>query len=895
MVGKSLTGDFTPKPNLKKPALDPNHHSGESIGLLPTNHYWQSKAITNPMKNQLRTILPLFAGLVFATAALGADDKKTGNAESSVVGNLNVHQDFKLEKLYTVPKDKQGSWVSLCVDPKGRLIAGDQNGKLYRLSPPPLGETGAIQPEVIDLDIGGAHGLLYAFDSLYVVVNEGSRPHGLYRLRDTKGTDRFDEVKLLRKLEASGEHGAHSLVVSPDGKSLYMVVGNSSTLTEVNSSKVPKVWCEDNLIPRIRTGFMDDSMAPQGWIAKTDPDGKNWELFAAGFRNEFDLAFNRLGELFTYDADMEWDIGDPWYRPTRVNHVISGAEFGFRNGSGKWPDYYVDSFGSVLDIGPGSPTGITFGYGAKFPGRYQEALFLNDWSFGKIRALHLHPSGSSYQAEVEEFISGQPLAVTDIVINPIDGAMYFAVGGRGTQSALYRVTYVGKASTLNSKSERGSQSKRDVRHKLEQFHGHADSEAVKTAWRYLDDDDRAIRFAARTAIEWQDSAEWRDKALKEKNTRKSIAALVALARVSGKDEIHRKSNDPKPDPALQGSILESLNRISWTRLSKGDRLDLLRAYSLALIRLGRPDDQTCQALAAKFDPYFPDQSRDINVQLSNLMIYLQDPGAAAKVMEALKKAPTQQEQIEYVLALRTLKVGWTTSLREEYFKWFVDKAPNYRGGNTFASSIKTMKTEAVKGLSDSEKKSLQAILDAKPKKESPRQAMAARPMVKEWTLDELVPIVERGLKTKRNFERGRSLYGEVSCASCHRFVDDGGLVGPDLSAVSGRFSVRDLLESVIEPSKVISDQYAAIIVHKKNGDSLTGRVGNLNGENLNIIEDMYDPGAMTNVSRKDIESIETSKLSMMPEGLLNSLKPDEIEDLVAYLLSRGDSKNRLFR
>ena len=188
---------------------------------------------------------------------------------------------------------------------------------------------------------------------------------------------------------------------------------------------------------------MDDSLAPQGWIARTDPDGKEWELIAAGIRNPFDIAFNRDGELFTYDADMEWDIGEPWYRPTRVNHVISGAEFGFRNGSGKWPAYYIDSFGAVVDIGPGSPTGITFGYGAKFPEKYRDALFISDWSFGKLRAVHLRPEGASYTAEVEEFISGQPLPVTDVVINPKDGAMYLAVGGRGAQSALYRVTYTG--------------------------------------------------------------------------------------------------------------------------------------------------------------------------------------------------------------------------------------------------------------------------------------------------------------------------------------------------------------------------------------------------------------------------------------------------------------------
>src|SRR5262245_29330408 len=364
---------------------------------------------------------PRLARLAVAGLALFGTEARQGGQ------SLSVPKDFKLELLYNVPGATEGSWVAMCVDPRGRLIVSDQNGKLYRVTLPPLGQRGTIRPEPIELDVGGAHGLLYAFGSLYVMVNEGSRTHGLYRLRDTNGDDKFDQVTLLRAMEISGEHGGHSIVPSPDGKSLYVVVGNQSTLTQVSSSRVPFLWSEDNLVTRIPTGFMDNSLAPQGWIARTDPDGKEWELIAAGVRNGFEAAFNRQGELFTFDADMEWDIGDPWYRPTRINHVISGAEFGFRNGSGKWPEYFIDSFGAVVNVGPGSPTGITFGYGAKFPARYQEALFVSDWSFGKIRAIHLTPSGASYTAEIEEFLSGQPLAVTDLVVNRKDGALYFTV------------------------------------------------------------------------------------------------------------------------------------------------------------------------------------------------------------------------------------------------------------------------------------------------------------------------------------------------------------------------------------------------------------------------------------------------------------------------------------
>ena len=53
--------------------------------------------------------------------------------------------------------------------------------------------------------------------------------------------------------------------------------------------------------------------APGGWIAKVDPEGNNWELLATGFRNQFDAAFDSEGELFAYDADMEWDVNTPWY------------------------------------------------------------------------------------------------------------------------------------------------------------------------------------------------------------------------------------------------------------------------------------------------------------------------------------------------------------------------------------------------------------------------------------------------------------------------------------------------------------------------------------------------------------------------------------------------------
>ncbi len=502
----------------------------------------------------------LMFGCVFATnlaVALAQDAKRS----TDPAARIKVPKGFIVELIYNVPKATQGSWVNMTVDPKGRLIVSDQYGKLYRVTVPPAGVKGELQVEPIDVAIGEAHGLLWAFDSLYVVVNRGNTyDSGLYRVRDTDNDDKLDAVELLRKIEGGGEHGPHGIVLSPDGSSLYVVAGNATRLVDLDSSLVPRTWGEDNLIKRMvdGSGFMTDERAPGGFICKVTPDGKKWELVSMGYRNPFDIAFNRDGELFTYDSDMEWDVNTPWYRPTRVLHVTSGSEFGYRNGAGKWPPYYIDSLPPVVNVGPGSPTGIAFGYESKFPTKYQEALYLCDWSYGKLYALHLKPTGSSYSGELEEFAAGTPLALTDVVINPIDGAMYFTVGGRQTQSGLYRITYSGEEPVgRNSQQDTGNGGEqRALRRKIEAFQGRSSAGAVDFASPYLGHPDRFIRYAARAAIEFQDPKRWSAKALAEsaKNqeqsgsqSESSLNYLLALTHVSAGDPAHRAPGSADPD------------------------------------------------------------------------------------------------------------------------------------------------------------------------------------------------------------------------------------------------------------------------------------------------------------------------------------------------------------
>ena len=123
----------------------------------------------------------------------------------------------------------------------------------------------------------------------------------------------------------------------------------------------------------------------------------------------------------------------------------------------------------------------------------------------------------------------------------------------------------------------------------------------------------------------------------------------------------------------------------------------------------------------------------------------------------------------------------------------------------------------------------------------------------------------------------------ANCFSCHRYDNEGAAVGPDLTAVSGRFSPRDLLESIILPSKVISDQYEAVVVSTTDGKVVTGRIMNLHNDVMTINTDMLDPNAITQVNRNQVEATKPSTVSMMPEGLLTPWSDHDIRDLVSYL------------
>lgn len=834
----------------------------------------------------LLKFLSVIAALL-SVAALYAQSPKNSTTPPR---DIQAPPGFKVELLHSALPD-EGSWVCMTVDDKGHFIIAPQNlnspeeGSLWRVT---LGTNGLVQKfERVPLPIHEAQGLLYTNGALYVVVNKykGQFDSGLYRLTDTNGDDQLDKIELLKKIDGSGEHGPHAVVAGPD-KQLYIVCGNDTRLPKGIAADSPhKNFADDQLLPQ-KTWPANytwaNSWPPGSFVARTDLDGKNWTLLCAGLRNAYDIAFNREGEMFTFDSDMDWDEGAPWYRPTRISHLVSGGEYGWRRGTGKWPDYYPDSLHSTLDIGRSSPTGVKFGTGAtNFPPRFRRQMFMCDWAFGTIYAATFTPSGASYKASAEPFLTGRPLNVTDLEFGA-DGAMYFITGGRGTASGLYRVTYQQPMTRdpidWSLEYQQGVKA-RKLRHELEVFHGRHNVKAIDVAWPHLDSDDRSLRYAARIAIEWQDVSLWQQRALDETHPTASIHALLALARCGGK--------------AAQGKLFEALGRLKGAELDEEQTLDALRVLGLSFIRQGKPDADVRTRIAGYLDSLYPTKSPRVNRELCQLLVYLDAPGVVAKSLALLAEAPRQEEQLQYAFPLRLMRTGWTSELREKYFRWFSQTAANYKGSSKVLVFLADTRRDAIATLSGAEKASLGKLLEEKLAAAPPSVTLKARPFVKEWKMDDLLPALDE-VGRDRSFERGKEMFTAVQCILCHRFSNQGGAIGPDLSSVGSRFNRYDILEAMLLPSKVVSDQFQNMVFVKKDGDDVTGPVVEENDERVVVLT---NPLADTRVivSKSEIKEKRVSTLSPMPEGLLNALSREEILDLIAYLESGGNANYAAFK
>lgn len=878
--------------------------------------------------------------LACALVISACQDKPRGQQEEREDDNpktkkIVLPEGFAVEHLYSPSENEQGSWVAMTFDDQGRMITSDQYGGLFRLELPPIGSDSTVQPKIEKLQfphenpadtssnqvgMGFAQGLLWAHNSLYVMVNhfpndEFNKGSGLYRLQDTNGDDQYDKITKMISLKGEGEHGPHSIVLGPDS-SLYVIAGNHTDLPDMDSFRLPATWQRDNLFPHLLDpqGHATDRKEPGGWIAKTDPDGSHWELVSAGYRNAFDMAFNDQGELFTYDSDMEWDFGMPWYRPTRINHVPSGSEFGWRTGNAKWDAEYPDNLPAILNIGQGSPTNLIFGYKAKFPDQYRNSLLAFDWSFGIIYAVHLQPKGASYEATAEEFVSGSPLPLTDGEIGP-DGALYFVTGGRRLDSDLYRVYYKDQEHIKPRDQNDEPTEALALRRQIEEYHRSAAPGTAEKMWTHLGNEDRFIRYAARIAIEHQPVESWQDLVFQETNVVRLTEGLLALARTG--------------DESFKTPIFQKLATIPLEELPPRMLLNALRVYEVTLFRMGQPDENMKAATAERLSALYPGKINLINRELGKMLVALDDESVVEKTVPMLYTAKDDTttetnfmsssnlilrnpqygldiadmlanippaQQIYLATMISDAKVGWSTELRDQYFKWYYEGF-GYKGGNSYIGFINSARKIALENLPEDQVAHYSELSgDSLVNQAGNRLATKVEPPKgpgRNWEIDTALKYLEEAEKVP-DFNRGSELFIALKCASCHTMKGEGGSVGPDLTQLGNRFSARDMLEALIEPSKVISDQYESKVFHMKDGSKQLGRIMGETDDQYVISQNPYAPQQTVELPKKDVQEIRVSEVSIMPPGTLNVLSPEELNDIMAYLMSGANEDDKAY-
>ncbi len=1066
-------------------------------------------------------------------------------------GRFRVTPEFHVE--WVIDPEDTGSLICMAFDEFGQIIASRENGPLIVIRDDDKdGMVETVAPFCDEMK--NCHGLLPISGKVYA-IGEGPQGAGLYRLGDNDHDGTIDQIEVVLKFPGEiREHGPHALALGPDGL-LYMIAGNFSHVADefADASPYHDFYEGDLITPRYEdaSGHAVGVKAPGGTILRTDTSGTAVELYAGGLQNPYDLVFNAYGDLFTSDSDMEWDMGNSWYRPTRLVHAIAGAEFGWRSGWAKWPNYFVDSLPPTVELGRGSPAGMESYDHYMFPRRYHGTLFVCDWSRGRILCIRPKKHGASYRATAEVFVEGRPLNVTDIAVGP-DGGLYFCTGGRDTEGGVYRVVWDGKVppevmdrgkginAALNQpqlQSAWGRQQVALVQQQLGdawdeqltavasdpeaatharfraldlmQLYGPAPSsdllvkissdpspelraKAARLMGLHLDDttrsrltelladtdlavqraaceavtrgavdvpadallpllnsQDRYVSWAAGRALQQIPIDQWADAVLSEKQARAFVNGATALL-------------TPQIDRETAENVLEDSGRLMRTYLTDDEFIDLLRVIQLALIH-GQIQGDDIPQLRAQLAEEYPSRNHFMNRELARLLVYLQEPTFAERLVEQLRSDVPSVERMHLLMHARFLETGWTLPLKLQVLMAF-EEARTIEGGHSFEGFVENaardffatftdeegrlvlaegakwpssalsvlaklpqhptdatldqiqdldrqvarLDTEAakklrigicavlgasgkadamaylrelydqepdrrvaiamglaqrpdgenweylVRSLSIVEGAAAQEVLmrlaqvDRVPEEpEAYRQVILRGLMLREngsrravallekwtgqkleegnqnwhaqlaawqnwfvstypdlpepqlpqesdenhWTYQELLSYLTGPQAIEGVASRGALLFEKAQCVKCHRYGNRGDTVGPDLTDVSKRFQTKEILESILFPSQVISSQYASQTIVTVDGKAYSGMVAPSGDGSVTVLQ---ASGEKVVIARDDIEQATRTKVSAMPEGLLNTLSPEEIADLFAFLSSQpaGDLTRR---
>ncbi len=728
--------------------------------------------------------------------------------------------------------------------------------------------------------------LTFFRDELYL-----SHRYGVVALHDKNNDGVCDgETKLIECITPGDtpHNGIGGIAFGPDGW-LYFAMGE-------NRGQPYTIRGSD--------GLTHSGEGEGGKIFRCQPDGTKMELFARGFWNPFGLEFDRAGHLLCVDNDAH---ARP---PNRFLNVVADGDYGYQfrfasNGIHPFISWNAELPGTlpmICGVGEGA-AGVLDGAKVRLPKKYEGAIFGTSWGDNDIEYFLPKPNGASLRAERHVLVQGNEFFRPATLAADSQGSIYFTdwvkreyeVHGYGRIWRLKSVAAVYDRRRNEKKNATGIDRRysNPAEQRMQNLQQAQSVKKYKSLLTALDDKDPFIFGAAISALS---RPVFREKILADaenKNPNVRLGVLLALRRAEFTNAaplLGKWLTDPEEKVRLMAliwtgekEIIEVADKINSALSGKTVSPLLFQAYAATSQILAAKTGKNVSAdkLLATASPNLkamilslsgtrndeqwlsilrsPSQGDDLNLRLEAIRNLSESTNkTVAKTLQALAFDRRNSEQLraEAILALASQSAETLAKLIP-----LLDDS----------SAVVRLETERVfRGVKD-----FPAIQSALGKKSLPKNES------KPSSFNAWLKILE----IPGDASSGRRLFFNptIGCAKCHHIEGHGGKVGPELSVVGRHHKADRLAASVLTPSRDIAPEYLTYNVETKDGESYSGI---LSGEGADSLTLALADGRGVVIPLNQIASKQISKLSLMPEGLVNSMTVQDFRDLIAFLQSR---------
>ena len=672
------------------------------------------------------------------------------------------------------------------------------------------------------------------------------------------------------------DHGVHAGIFGPDGR-FYFNCGNEGARGIVrHADKTPVIDIAASQVGSQAKIYKGKPKPPgflgprEGMAFRCDLDGSNFELLAYNFRNNYELCVDSFGTIWQSDNDDDGNQG------CVINYVMEGGNFGFTGPRGtawmrdkpaypgqthqeaQWHQRWAGVVPNMLHTGAGAPCGMVVYEGDLLPARYRGALIHADAGPNVVRAYFVKPSehvargifnndgddsqlekpGAGYKAESEDLIKGGDkwFRPDDVCVAP-DGAIYVSdwydpgVGGHGTNDTgahdrdwhrLHGRIY--RVAPVGYKPSVPSLN-------LETIEGQiAALQSPNLARRYLGytkllAGNEPARLALMAVFKSSSNAFFRAR------------ALWLLARLNdGQKVVAQAMNDGDPNI-----------RITAIRAGRLIKMDLARVAN-QMISDTSPAVLRELGLAMRYEP--DERAIPVLVKLADKF-----DGTDRWYLEAFGIGATDREA--------PLLAAWE--------KLHANRNPKVEEGIVWR--LKMPIPEFVPAM--------------------PRFRPSTRPTTRNLPPDLIVtkdgarlPSVTYLATVQGDPIAGEKVYRNANganCIRCHQLGNEGGVVGPPLTTIGQKLTKLQIYDSILHPSAEILMGYETWIVRTQSGDIFTGRKMEDTADHVTILD---ADGKYHDVPTGQVDRKVKQNISLMPEGLTQTMSRQELVDLVEFLASK---------